>query len=140
MEKGHSDTVTEGIRVRVGARFVPEQSDPALSRHIYAYRVVISNEGERPARLLARHWIVLDALGERRDVRGPGVVGEQPLLAPGASFEYHSGCQLATSWGTMEGSYRMQRPDDKSEFEVAIGRFFLAPNVAPFHPQKARRP
>ena len=86
MEKGHSDTVTEGIRIRVGARFVPEQSDPELARNVFAYHVEIKNEGEQAARLLARHWIVLDAIGERRDVRGPGVVGEQPLLEPGGSF------------------------------------------------------
>jgi ApaG protein len=137
MEKGHSDTVTEGIRIRVGARFVPEQSDPELARYVFAYKVAISNEGDQAARLLARHWIVVDAIGERRDVRGPGVVGEQPLLEPGGSFEYDSGCQLATQWGTMEGTYRMQRPDG-TQFEASVGRFFLAPNVAPFRPQSAK--
>jgi len=138
MQKGHSDTVTEGVRVRVGGRFVPEQSDPGLSRYVFAYQVEIVNEGQEPVRLLSRHWIILDAIGERRDVRGPGVVGQQPWIAPGGRFEYSSGCQLETSWGTMEGSYRMERRDGTS-FEAAIGRFFLAPNVKPPRRQGASR-
>jgi ApaG protein len=87
---------------------------------------VISNQGERRAKLKSRHWVILDADNNRQEVRGPGVVGKFPDLAPGESFEYCSGCPLATKWGTMEGSYVFQR-EDGSEFEVSIGRFFLAP-------------
>ena len=130
METGHSDVTTNGIRVRVAAQLHPEQSDPERRSFLYAYRVVIENVGDVPAKLLTRHWVVRDANGDKREVRGPGVVGEYPDLPPGQSFEYMSGCQLKTEWGTMEGSYRMRRPDG-TEFEARIGRFFLAPNVAP---------
>ncbi|MBL8694315.1 MAG: Co2+/Mg2+ efflux protein ApaG [Planctomycetes bacterium] len=130
IHKGHSNAVTEGIRVRVAAQLVPEQSDPQQGRFLYVYRVILTNEGDERAKLLGRHWIILDADNERRDVRGSGVVGEHPDLAPGESFQYQSSCQLATRWGTMEGSYLFERPDGR-RFEAAIGRFFLAPNAAP---------
>ncbi|MCB9915952.1 MAG: Co2+/Mg2+ efflux protein ApaG [Planctomycetes bacterium] len=128
--RGHSDVTTEGIRVRVGAQYLPGRSDPSLGHFTYAYRVVLTNVGERPAQLLSRHWIVLDADNDRREVRGEGVVGEQPRLDPGQSFEYVSGSSLPTEWGTMEGSYQMIR-DDGELFRAAIGRFFLAPTAAP---------
>ena len=130
METGHSDTETEGIRVRVASEYIAEQSDPKRGRWIYAYHVMIANVGDRTVRLLSRHWIIRDANNEQHEVRGPGVVGEQPHLAPDESFEYRSGCTLGTEWGTMEGTYRMQR-EDGEEFDARIGRFFLAPNVAP---------
>lgn len=130
MESGHSDTVTEGIRVQVAAQFIPGQSDPDRKQWAYAYRVVISNEGDEPATLVSRHWIIRDAQNDVEEVRGAGVVGENPDLAPGDSFEYMSGCPLSTEWGTMEGTYLMRRPSG-SEFEARIGRFFLAPNTAP---------
>ena len=130
METGHSDTITEGIRVRVAAEFRPELSAPRAGRFVFAYRAVISNEGTEPAKLLTRHWIIRDADGERTDVRGPGVVGEQPSLSPGDSFEYVSSCPLETSWGTMEGTYGMLRPNGQA-FDAVIGRFFLAETVTP---------
>ena len=130
MTKGTSDTITEGIRVRVGAQFVPDQSDPDRRHYVFAYRVTISNEGTQPAQLLSRHWMIRDAQNELREVRGPGVVGEKPRLVPGESYEYMSACPLPTKWGTMEGTYTMQR-DDGSRFEAQIGRFFLAPNTEP---------
>jgi len=133
MSKGHSDTTTEGIRVRVGAQYRPDQSDPDRRHYVYAYRVVLTNQGERPAKLLSRHWIIRDANNELREVRGQGVVGEQPRLEPGESFQYVSGCPLGTSWGTMEGSYEMQREDGET-FRARIGRFFLAPTVT-FEPE-----
>lgn len=128
--KGHSDTTTEGIRIRVGAQYVSEHSDPERSNFVFAYRVVIENVGVEPAQLLDRHWIIVDSLGERREVRGSGVVGEQPRLAPGEHFEYVSGAQIQTEWGTMEGSYTFVRPGG-ANFEARIGRFFLAPNLSP---------
>ena len=130
METGHSDTETQGIRVRVASEYIAEQSDPERGRWIYAYHVVITNAGDRSARLLSRYWIIRDANNEKHEVRGPGVVGEQPHLAPGESFEYRSGCPLGTEWGTMEGTFRMRR-EDGEEFDAEVGRFFLAPNVAP---------
>lgn len=130
VERGHSEAVTQGVRVRVAAQYIPEQSDPDRTRWIYAYRVILINEGLRPATLVSRHWIIRDAFNEMREVRGPGVVGKNPRLEPGQSFEYTSGCPLSTEWGTMEGSYLMKR-DDGATFEAEIGRFFLAPNVAP---------
>ena len=130
METGHSDTTTQGIRIRVAAQIQAVHTDPDRRHFAYAYRVVITNEGTERAKLMRRHWIVRDANGDIREVQGPGVIGEFPDLAPGESFEYVSGCPLQTEWGTMEGSYRMRRPDG-TEFDARIGRFFLAPNVAP---------
>lgn len=129
-QSGHSDCLTEGVRVRVGARLVPSQSDPAVGRWLYAYRVNLSNEGDRPARLLTRHWIIRDADNVQREVKGPGVVGKHPLLRPGESFHYISSCPLETEWGTMEGWFHFERPDGET-FAVKVGRFFLAPKVAP---------
>lgn len=129
-QTGHSDTTTEGMRIRVAAKYLPERSDPDASRWMYAYRVIISNEGAEWAKLLSRHWVIRDADNHVEEVKGPGVVGEYPALEPGDSFEYLSGCPLPTSWGTMEGTYTFQRADE-SEFDAHIGRFFLAPNVAP---------
>ena len=122
----HSDTLTQGIRIQARAEWVEEQSDPDRGQWLYAYRIVMSNEGSTPARLRSRHWIILDANNQREDVRGPGVVGKTPRLAPGENFAYASSCPLRTPWGTMEGSYTFER-DDGSSFEVAVGRFFLVP-------------
>lgn len=123
-----SDTTTEGIRVRAVAQFLPDQSNPEEDRFFFSYRVVISNEGAKPARLLSRHWIIIDSDGRRTDVRGPGVVGHTPRLETGDNFEYTSFCPLRTDFGTMEGFYRMQRDDDDI-FEAEIGRFYLASNA-----------
>lgn len=123
-----SDQTTEGIRVRAAAQYLPEESDPAQGRYVYIYRIIISNEGTESAKLLTRHWIILDADGNRHDVRGPGVVGEFPDLAPTESFQYFSGCPLETEWGTMEGTYTMER-ENGDRFSVVIGRFFLVPSA-----------
>jgi ApaG protein len=119
-----SVAVTEGIRVEAEAFYVEEQSDPDARQYRFAYTIAITNEGTEPAQLRSRHWIIVDADNNREDVKGPGVVGKQPLLKPGERFEYTSGCPLTTSWGTMEGSYAMTRPDGRA-FEAHIGRFFL---------------
>jgi ApaG protein len=121
-----SNTLTDGIRVQAHAQWIEAQSDPDNGRWLYAYRIVISNEGPTAARLKSRHWIILNADNLREDVRGPGVVGKTPRLASGERFEYTSTCPLRTSWGTMEGSYSFER-DDGSAFEAAVGRFFLVP-------------
>jgi ApaG protein len=123
-----SDVVTHGIRVQAAAQFMPDDSNPDQRQYIYAYRIVLTNEGTRRAKLKSRHWIILDADNQREDVRGPGVVGKSPDLAPGERFEYMSGCPLRTTWGTMEGSYVFER-ENGEQFEVAIGRFFLVPSA-----------
>jgi ApaG protein len=120
----HSDTVTHGIRVVADAKYVPERSHPDEGYYFFSYKITIKNEGSEPARLLSRHWIIINATGDRDEVRGPGVIGQHPLLSPGESFEYTSFCPLNTEWGTMEGTYRMQR-ENGDEFDIDIGRFYL---------------
>ncbi|MCL4149433.1 UNVERIFIED_CONTAM: hypothetical protein GTU68_012381, partial [Idotea baltica] len=90
MKQGQSDVTTEGIRIRVGAQYLPNQSNPEQSHYSFAYRVQIENVGDRAAQLISRKWIILDGDNECREVRGPGVVGEQPRLEPGERFEYMS--------------------------------------------------
>lgn len=125
-----SEAVTLGFRVTVKAEYLAEQSDPGGRHYLFAYRIRIANEGAGQARLLARHWDIVDANGARRAVDGEGVVGRQPVLAPGGSHEYESGCDLGTPWGTMEGFYRM-RGDDGREFNIAVARFYLVAAVGP---------
>ena len=119
-----SEELTEGIRVGASAFYLPQESDADERRFAFGYTIVIANEGERPARLLSRHWVIIDAEGRREEVRGPGVVGETPRLEPGQAFKYQSMCPLRTPWGTMEGSYTMRR-DDGERFEARVGRFYL---------------
>jgi len=128
--KGHSNEVTHGVRVRAAACYMEEESDPSMRQFLYGYRIRLDNEGDQEVQLLSRHWIIVDAQGRREEVSGAGVVGEQPTLGPGESYEYTSGCPLKTEWGTMEGTY-LFRVDEDKKFEVAVGRFFLAPNVSP---------
>jgi ApaG protein len=123
-----SNTVTNGIRVTASARYLPEESDPDSPFHLYMYRIAITNESRRRVKLRSRHWIIRDAYNEREDVRGPGVVGEYPVLDFGQSYEYTSQCPLTTTrWGTMEGSYTFEDVSTGQAFDVAIGRFFLVP-------------
>jgi ApaG protein len=112
------------IDVRVQPRYLPEQSSPLDETYGFAYTITISNIGDAPAQLISRHWIILDADGHREEVRGLGVVGHQPMLQPGESFEYTSGCRLRTPTGSMEGSYRFVKEDGEA-FEVPIPRFLL---------------
>ncbi|MDB4937872.1 MAG: ApaG protein [Labilithrix sp.] len=119
-----STATTEGIRVNVRAVYVPEQSSPRVRRYVFAYTVRIANEGETPAQLKSRHWVITDGDGRIEEVRGPGVVGQQPFLNPGDQFEYTSGCVLTTPRGEMRGSYQMHRPDGTS-FEASIAPFAL---------------
>jgi ApaG protein len=124
-----SDTTTNGIRVQVEARYLAEQSSPRDNQYLFAYRIRISNEGTETAQLISRHWIITDADGHVEQVQGPGVVGEQPLLGPGSSFEYTSFCPLRTSVGTMHGTYQMVKADGDG-FDAVIAPFTLAtPNA-----------
>ena len=120
-----SAALTEGIRVRVQSQYLPDQSLPSADRYVFAYTITISNESARVAQLRTRHWIITDARGTVEEVRGDGVVGEQPRLSPGQSFEYTSGCVLTTPVGTMHGTYRMWC-DDGSYFDAVISPFSLA--------------
>lgn len=126
MSSPDSDTLTQGIRVTAAARYAAAESQPGSHQYLYEYRIRITNQGLERAKLRSRHWVILDANNQRAEVRGEGVVGKQPSLAPGESFEYRSSCPLRTRWGTMEGEYTFER-DDGSRFEVEIGRFFLVP-------------
>lgn len=119
-----SEAVTRGIRVRVRSFPLPERSAPEEGRWLFAYRVSIANEGEEAAQLVSRHWIITDGDGHLEEVRGAGVVGEQPLLAPGEAFTYTSACPLGTPVGSMRGSYRMVT-DGGEAFDVAIAPFTL---------------
>ena len=120
-----SNTITNGIRVAVSSTYVPGQSAPKSRRYVFAYTVRITNEGAETAQLRSRHWIITDGNGKVEQVRGPGVVGEQPTLRPGEHFEYTSGCVLETPRGQMHGTYQMVR-ENGSEFDATIAAFALA--------------
>jgi ApaG protein len=121
---------TGPITVRVSVSYLPEQSHPALGRWFWAYHVRVENHGDVAAQLLTRHWRISDGRGQVSEVEGEGVVGEQPLIAPGGAFDYVSGCPLATPEGSMVGSYTMEMGDG-SQMLVAIPQFPLqAPATA----------
>ncbi len=124
-DRHDSTTTTRGVHVTAVANFVPEQSHPLLGRWFFAYRIRISNLGDSSVQLLSRHWVITDAHGSVEEVRGPGVVGEQPVLPPGETFEYTSFCPLETPFGTMEGSYEMIT-DEGERFWATVGRFTLS--------------
>jgi ApaG protein len=124
-----SDTTTRGIRVQVTSTYLPERSSPRDCQYLFAYHIRISNVGSETAQLVSREWIITTADGEVERVKGPGVVGEQPVLTPGSSFEYTSYCPLKTSVGSMQGSYQMMTADGE-KFEAQIAPFTLAaPNA-----------
>lgn len=120
-----SDTTTRGVRVEVRPFYVPERSSPRDGQYFFAYRVRITNAGEHAVQLVSRHWVITDGDGRVEHVRGPGVVGEQPVLASGESFEYTSFCPLPTPIGAMHGTYRMVTADGVG-FDAEIGLFSLA--------------
>jgi ApaG protein len=111
--------------VNVETRYLAEQSDPADDRYVFAYTITIRNDGKEPARLMQRHWIITHANGRTQEVRGDGVVGEQPHLKPGQDFRYSSGAVLETPVGSMQGSYQMVT-DEGAAFDVPIPAFRLA--------------
>ena len=113
------------IEVHPRPQFIPEQSDPENDRYIFAYTITITNTGQIAAQLVSRHWIITDAHNTIQEVRGLGVVGQQPLLQPGESYEYTSGSSLTTPIGTMKGTYQMVA-EDGTHFEVEIPEFVLA--------------
>jgi ApaG protein len=120
-----SEAVTRDIRVTVVSQYAPDQSRPHDSHWAFLYTITIVNEGEETVQLLSRHWIITNSVGEIKEVQGSGVVGEQPVLAPGQSFTYTSGCTLTTAFGTMEGTYQMVNAAEE-EFTVKIAAFTLS--------------
>jgi ApaG protein len=117
---GISEAVTRGIRVNVEAQYAPARSQPAQGQWFFLYTIRITNESQDTVQLVSRHWIISDATDHVEEVKGPGVVGHQPVLAPGESFEYTSGCHLPTPFGVMRGTYQMQtQGGDKFESEIA---------------------
>ena len=119
---------TRGFIVRVSVSFLPEQSEVEKGRWFWAYHIRIENEGEMAAQLLSRHWDIVDARGARHVVDGEGVVGEQPVIKPGGSYDYVSGCPLTTPTGSMQGSYQLLG-EDGSRFDIAIPKFDLTTPV-----------
>ena len=116
---------TYDIKVDVATQFVDRQSDPGSDRYVFAYTITIRNQGEVPAKLLTRHWVITDSNGKVQEVRGDGVVGEPPHLEPGEGFRYTSGTVLETPVGSMQGSYQMVA-DDGHRFDAPIAPFRLA--------------
>jgi len=112
------------ISVEVVPQFLPEQSTPDEDLYVFAYTITITNTGTAPAQLIARHWVIQDSEGPQDDVRGLGVVGQQPLLRPGEHFQYTSGCHLRSETGSMEGSYRFVT-EEGDPFDIPIPRFVL---------------
>lgn len=124
-----SDAVTDSIRVEVLARHSPENSQPQQGDWVFQYTVRITNQGTDTVQLISRHWIITDALDRIEEVRGLGVVGEQPVLGPGQSFKYSSWCPLKTPTGTMRGAYQMVRSDG-TRFDIDIAPFGLKTRYA----------
>src|SRR5687768_9742641 len=120
-----SDTTTRGIRIQVTSQYLSDRSSPKDSQYLFAYHVKISNVGTETAQLVSREWIITSAEGDVERVKGPGVVGEKPVLQPGGAFEYTSYCPLKTAVGTMQGSYQMVTQDG-TRFDAAISAFTLA--------------
>ena len=119
-----SEAVTNNVRVEVESQYSPERSQPFQSRWFFHYTVRITNEGDETVQLLSRHWIATDANGQVQEVKGPGVVGEQPVLRPGESFQYTSGWPLKTSAGVLRGTYQMVG-ENGSHFDAEIAPFAL---------------
>lgn len=124
-----SEATTRAVRVLVRSAYVPDRSSPEDGFYFFAYRVRITNTGEVPVKLISRHWIITDGSGRVEEVKGPGVVGEQPLLTEGQSFEYTSACPLSTPVGSMHGTYQMLTAEGEM-FDARIAPFTLAePNA-----------
>lgn len=120
-----SEATTRNIRVHVKAVYDPDRSSPHQNQWFFLYTVRITNEGPNTVQLISRHWIITDAMGKVQEVHGPGVVGNQPILAPGQSFEYTSGCPLTVPFGSMHGTYQMMN-DRKEKFDIEVAPFVLA--------------
>jgi ApaG protein len=116
---------TAGVMVRVAPQFLPEESAPAQGRYLWAYAIEIENRRADAVQLISRFWSITDANGLTQEVRGPGVVGQQPVIAPGATYRYSSACPLSTPSGMMLGAYSMQRVDTGQPFDIVVPAFAL---------------
>jgi ApaG protein len=129
-----SEAVTRNILVNVETEYAPGRSNPAQSQWFFLYTIRLTNQGRETVQLISRHWIITDALGDIKEVKGPGVVGKKPVLEPGETFEYTSGCELTTPFGTMRGTYQMVTVDDKREtFDINIPAFTLTEPYTTVH-------
>lgn len=117
--------ITEGVKVSVETVYQPEYSNPENQHFMFAYRITIENLSDHSIQVLRRHWYIFDSNGSRREVKGDGVVGQQPVIDPGEQHEYVSGCNLKSDMGTMEGNYQVFREVDGSRFDVKIPKFTL---------------
>ena len=126
------EAVTRNIRVKVESEFAPARSNPQQKQWFFLYTIRLTNEGRETVKLLSRHWIITDAMGVVREVRGPGVIGKQPVLEPGESFEYTSGCDLPTPFGSMRGTYQMVTRGQE-HFEIEIPMFTLTEPYTTVH-------
>ena len=120
-----TDVQFNNIQVDVKTRYIEDQSNPEQNYYVFAYTITIQNKGDQTAQLISRHWVITDSNHKVQEVRGEGVVGEQPILKPGEQFVYTSGTMLETSVGTMKGSYQM-KADDGSQFDATIDEFVLS--------------
>jgi ApaG protein len=127
-----AEAVTRNIRVSVESEFAPERSNPHQNQWFFLYTIRITNEGRETVQLLSRHWIITNAMGEVKEVQGPGVIGKKPMLEPGESFEYTSGCPLTTPFGSMRGTYQMVTTG-KEHFEIEIPAFTLTEPYTTVH-------
>jgi ApaG protein len=132
MSTSVSEAITRGIRIRVEAEYAPQRSQPMQNQWFFLYTVQITNQGSETVQLLSRHWVITDAMGEIREVKGPGVVGKQPVLGPGQSFQYTSGCPLPTPFGSMHGTYQMIT-EDRQTFDAEIAPFTLTEPYTTVH-------
>ena len=125
-----SNTLTQGVRIVAQPRYVADQSDPSTKRYFFSYHITIRNEGDTRVQLMSRHWVITNGEGKVEEVRGPGVVGHQPILGPGEAFEYTSACPLETPVGTMHGEFNMVQAESREAFDARIAPFRLAvPNA-----------
>ncbi len=121
----HSDSMTRKVRVQVDCHYLDQESSPENNHYLFAYHVTVSNHGTQPVQLVSRHWVITNADGKKEEVKGLGVVGQQPLIQPGESYTYSSFCPLDTPVGSMYGTYQMVW-DDGEEFDALISPFTLA--------------
>ncbi len=127
-----SEAVTRHIRVSVETEYAPSRSNPAQNEWFFLYTIRLTNEGTETVQLISRHWIITDAMGQTEEVRGGGVVGKNPVLEPGETFEYTSGCQLKTPFGSMRGTYQMMT-DKRENFEIQIPMFTMTEPYTTVH-------
>jgi ApaG protein len=121
--------VTEGVKVSVGTQYEDDFSNPANRHYIFSYKITIENQNPFSIQLLRRHWFIKDTLSNLREVEGEGVIGQQPVLAPGDVYEYESACNLSSDIGSMRGTYLFRKDNDGKLFKVSIPEFFLVTNA-----------